>query len=61
MLGVILLNQVLHDGAGFEEADRLAVGKRVRQGRDPSIGIDFKEPWLFLGILRYVNLMHLVR
>lgn len=51
MLGVILLDQVLHDGAGLEKADGLTIGEGVRQRWDPSIRIDFKEPWLFLSIL----------
>ena len=60
MLGVILLDQVLHDGAGFEKADGFAVGEGVCQCRNPSVGIDFEEPWLFLRVLGDVNLVYLV-
>lgn len=57
---VVLLDEVLHDRAGFEEADRLAVGKGVGEGGDAPIGVDGEEKGLLLGVLGYVDFVRLV-
>lgn len=41
---VVLVDQVLEDASGLEDADLLAVGERVRDRGDASVGVDFKEP-----------------
>ena len=57
---VVLFDEVLHDGAGFEEADRLTVGKGVGEGGNAAVGIDGKEKGLLLGVLTYVDFMGVV-
>ena len=42
--GVVLLDEVLQDAAGFEEADFLAVWEGVCYGGDAAVGVDFEEP-----------------
>ena len=49
--GVILVDEVLQDGAGFEKVDGGTVGEGVCDSRDASVGVDGEEPWLFLSIL----------
>lgn len=44
MGGVILLDEVLEDAAGFEEADFLAVWEGVCYSGDAAVGVDFEEP-----------------
>jgi hypothetical protein len=60
VLGIILLCEVLHDAAGFEEVDRLAIAEGVGQGRDAAVGVDSEEPGLFLGVFRDVDFVGLV-
>ena len=48
---VILLDEVLHYGAGFEEADCAAIGEGVGEGGDAAVGVDTEEEGLFLGVL----------
>ncbi len=57
---VVLLDEVLHDGAGFEEADRAAVGEGVGEGGDAAVGVDGEEEGLFLGVLGYVDFVGFV-
>ena len=57
---VVLFDEVLHDGAGFEEPDRGAVGEGVGQGGDAAVGVDGEEEGLFLGVLGYVDVVGLV-
>ena len=52
---VILLNEVLHDRAGFEEADRLAIGKGIGEGGDAAVGVNGEKKGLFLSILAQVD------
>lgn len=52
VVGVVLLRKVLEDAAGFEEADLLAIGESVRQGRDTTIGVDLEEPATRQSVLR---------
>lgn len=47
---VVLLDEILHDAAGFEESNAFAVGEGVREGGDAAVGVDFEEPGLFLGV-----------
>ena len=54
---VVLLNEILQDRAGFEEADHLAIGKGVGEGGDTAVGVDGEEKGLFLSILAQVNLV----
>ena len=55
MFAVVLLDEILHNAARFEEADSLPVGEGVCQGRDAAIGVDGKEPRFFLRILGDVD------
>lgn len=57
---VVLLDEVLHDGAGFEEADRLAVREGVGEGGNAAVGVDGEEEGLFLGVLGYVDFVGFV-
>lgn len=41
---VVLLSQILKDASGLEETNLLAIGERVRDSGNTSIGIDFQEP-----------------
>ena len=52
---VVAVNEVLQDGAGFEEVDGVAVGEDVCESRDPPVGFDGEEPWLFLRALADVD------
>ena len=45
MLGVVLLDEILHDTARFEEPDGLPVREGVRQGGYPAIRVDGEEPF----------------
>lgn len=47
---VVAVDEVLQDGAGFEEVDGGAVGEGVCDGRDPPIGVDGEVPWLLLRV-----------
>ncbi len=40
VVGVVPLDEVLEDAAGFEEPDWLAVGEGVGQGGDAAVGVD---------------------
>lgn len=51
---VVLINEVMEYGARFEKSDRIIagrVGPRVGYSWNTTIGIDFEEPRLLLGIL----------
>jgi hypothetical protein len=48
VLGVVAVDEVLHNAAAFEQADRLAVGESVRQSWDAAVGVDVEEPLLLL-------------
>jgi len=58
---IILLDEVLHDGARLEEIDSLAISEGIRQGWNATIGIYGKEPGFFLGVLGDFDLLDLVR
>ena len=58
---VVLFDEVLHNRTGFEQPDRLTVGKRVGEGGDPAVGVDGEEEGFLLSVLGYVNFMGLVR
>lgn len=60
MVGVIARNKILHNGAGLEQANALAITESVGQGGDAAIGVDGKEPRLFLGVLADFDLLDLV-
>lgn len=60
VFSVVLLDQVLHDAARLEKTDHLAVGKGIRQCRNPAVGVDFQEPRFLLRVLGDVNRMGLV-
>jgi hypothetical protein len=60
VLGIIALNQVLHDASRLEQIDCLAIGKFVGKGRNSAIGVDGKKPVLLLCVLTNVNLLDLV-
>ena len=46
MVGVIAVDEILHDRTTLEQADGASVGKGVRQGGNASVGVDVEEPWL---------------
>lgn len=58
---VVLFDEVLHNRPGFEQPDRLTVGKRVGEGGDAAVGVDGEEKGFLLSVLGYVNFMGLVR
>ena len=51
VVGVIARNKILHNGAGLEQANTLAITESVGQGGDAAIGVDGKEPRLLLYVL----------
>jgi hypothetical protein len=51
VVGIVALDEVLHDGARLEQVDGLAVGEGVGQGGNAAIGVDGEEPGLFLRVL----------
>jgi len=55
MLRVVPVDEILHNGTALEQPDRASVGKGVRQGGNPAIGVYFQEPVLLLGILAEVD------
>lgn len=58
---VVLLDEVLQNTPGLEEADLLPVaGEGICQGGDAAVGVDFEEPGLLLGVLRDVDLVDFV-
>lgn len=50
MVLVVLVGEVLEDGARFEETDLLAIGVGVCYGGDTSVWVDFEEPGLLLNV-----------
>ena len=60
VLRVVLLDEVLQDGTGLEEADLLAVGEGVSHGWDAAVRVDLEEPGLLLGVFGSVDLVHFV-
>lgn len=61
VLGIIPLDQVLHDASRLEEVDRLSVGEFISQGRNASIGVNLEEPRLLLCVFAYVDFVGIVR
>jgi hypothetical protein len=61
VLGIVALDQVLHDASRLEQVDGLAISELVGQGGYAAIGVDGKEPILLLGVLANVDLFGLVR
>ena len=59
--GVVLLDEVLHDGAGFEEVALLGVGEGVRQGGDAAVGVDRERTRIFFGVWSDVDSVGFVR
>ena len=51
VLGIIFLNQVLHDRSRLEKVNSFTTIKGIGQSRDTSIGVDLKEPGLLLLLL----------
>ena len=60
VLGVVPLDEVLHDTSALKEIDRLSVRKSIRQCGDPPVGVDFQEPWLFLCVFGELDFVHFV-
>lgn len=60
MFRIVLLDEILHDRAGFEKSDGLAILKAVSQSWNPTIWVDFEKPWLLLGVFNNINLVYLV-
>lgn len=61
MLRVIAVREVLQDGAALKDADGLAIGESVCEGRNATIGVDLEEPRLLLGVLADLNVCRLWR
>lgn len=57
---VVSLDEILHDRAGLEEANRLTIREGICQGGDPAIGIDFEKPRLFLNVLSDIHMVRLI-
>lgn len=55
VLGVVLLDEILHYAPRFEQSDCLPVVECIGQSGDPSVGVDGEEPGFFLGIVGDVN------
>ena len=60
MLNIVLLYEIGHNASRFEKPDTLTIRKSVRQRRDPTIGIDGKEPGLLLGVFLDIDMVCLV-
>lgn len=60
MLRIVAVGEVLQNTAGFEDIDRLAVGKLISYGGNTAIGVDFEEPWFFLFVLTELELFDFV-
>ena len=58
---VVLRHQIQHDAAALKDTDGLAILEFVRDCRDAAIWVNLEEPWLFLSVLRELDLCHLVR
>lgn len=61
MVRVVARDKVLQNGTGFEEPNALAIGEGIGQGWDTAIGVDGKEPRLFLRVLADIDFLDLVR
>lgn len=62
MLGIVLLDKILHDGTRLEKADLSAIRKGVGKAWDSSIRVHFvKKPLLFLSICGDIDALGLVR
>ena len=61
MLGVVLVDEVLHDTTGFKEADGMTVGEGVCEGGDAAVRVYGEEPRFFLGTLLDVDFVSFVR
>lgn len=55
ILGVILLDQVLHDTPRLKQVNSAAVRELVCESGDAAIGIDLEKPVFFLGIVLDVD------
>lgn len=55
MLGVVAVDEILHDAAAFEDADFFAVGVGVGQGWDAAVRVDGCEPGRFLLVGGHVD------
>ena len=60
VLRIVVVGQVLQNAAGFEDIDRLPVGKRISYGRNAAIRVNFKKPWLFLLVFAELELLDFV-
>ena len=56
MLGVVAVDEILHDATTFEDAVLFAVGVGVGQGWDAAVWVDGCEPGRFLLVARHVDL-----
>jgi len=54
---IILIHQILLDTAALKQPYSLAITERIRQSWDSPIGVDFKEPWLFLYVFADIDFM----
>ena len=57
MVCVVLLDEILHDGARLEQVDLFSIAKRIRDGWDTAIRIDASEPVFFLRVLRDIDVL----
>lgn len=61
VLGIVLLDEVLHDAPRLEQPDRLAIVECVRQRGNAAVGVDVEKPGLFLHVLRHLDFVGRVR
>lgn len=60
MIFVVLLDEILHDRARFEEPNHLPISEGVCQSRDSTIGINFEKPRLFLDVRLDIDMVRLI-
>lgn len=60
VLGIVALNEVLHDASRLEQVDGLTISELVGQCRNTTIRVDGQEPILLLRVLADVDLLDLV-
>lgn len=61
VLGVVLLDEVLHYAPRLEQSDYLAIVKCIGQSGDASVRVDGEEPGFFLGVFGDVDGVRFVR
>ena len=60
MVSVVCVNQILHDGPRFEQANPAAVGVDVCQRWEATVGVELEEPGFLVSILGGIDLVKVV-